>query len=233
MGTEAALFPQVCNRLCGRLRGRGGHLSQSDIPWKRNLKLPPLPMNARDLTKRLSTGKWGRGKKNSSICPLQGCLLYFLISGWDNEINVTTSCNLSLTTFPNCNHWGLQLHLALAGGGEGGFPWGFSSCHLHQYYSNGNMWLPSRGWWIEAYSVKWSKSLLHHKLPLSSAFVLRWPKTEHRGQLTYLSYSWMQTRQDKIKIYWYSSGGGNIYNDGFLFLSFLTDKETFVLLIWS
>jgi len=41
----------------------------------------------------------------------------------------------------------------------------------------------------------------------------------------------MQTREDKIRIYWYRREGGNIYNDGFLFLSPLTDKETFVLLI--
>lgn len=121
---------------------------------------------------------------------------------------------------------------ALAGGDEGSFLWSFLSCHLHYSCSDNSMWL-SRSWWIEEPSIKRRKSSLCYKLPQLLSFLLRWPKTECTGQLTYLPYSWMQTRQDKIKIYWYNSGGGNIYNDIFLFLSPLTDKETFVLLILS
>lgn len=40
-----------------------------------------------------------------------------------------------------------------------------------------------------------------------------------------------QARQDQDLLY--SSGGRNIYNDELLFLSLLTEKETFVLLILS
>lgn len=145
--------------------------------------------------------------------------VYFTSLSQVNEIDVTTSHSLGLTASPNYKPWGLHHHPALAGGGEGSFHRGFLRCHLHQYYSNGSMWLPSRGWWIEAPSIKWSKSSLHSKLPFLLPFLLRWPKTECTGQLTYLPYSWMQTRQDKIKIYWYRSGGGSTYNDGFLFLS--------------
>lgn len=84
MGTGAALlFPQVCKHLCGRLHGRGSHTSQRDIPWKRNLKLPPLPANVKKMcNKRLKCFvNWARGKEKQ-LClssPGMSTLLPYLM----------------------------------------------------------------------------------------------------------------------------------------------------------
>lgn len=104
-GTEAALLlPQVCKRLCGRLRGQGRHASQRDVPWKRNLKLPPLPANVKNTYQKIEAlCEVGKGERKAAPFVLSRDV-YFTSLSHVNEINVTTRHNLGLTTCPNYNH---------------------------------------------------------------------------------------------------------------------------------